>query len=201
MPRPAKHSVQGILDAAADIVARDGPGAATVTAIGRAIRAPNGSIYHRFQTRDELLGRLWLRTAAQYQDAFAAAAKLPDPVEAALAAALSLPRTARADLTGARIMLLHRREDFLSGSWPPDLMHEATRLAEQATGVIGTMTRRLFGRNTDANRLTTVFAMLDLPFAAVRRHVSKGEAPPPHVDGLIETAYRAVIAARTTAAE
>ena len=60
MARPTKFTESQILDAAAAIIAAAGPGAATMSAIGTAIGAPSGSLYHRFRTRDELLGRLWL---------------------------------------------------------------------------------------------------------------------------------------------
>src|SRR5262245_41572671 len=70
MPRPAKHDESRILNAAAAIAAKRGPKAATITAIGAAIGAPSGSIYHRFRTRDELLGRLWLSKAQVFQDQF-----------------------------------------------------------------------------------------------------------------------------------
>src|SRR5918995_5936402 len=131
MPRPAKHDETRILEAAASLVAARGPGAATITAIGAAIGAPNGSIYHRFRTRDELLGRLWLRKAAFFQDRFAAALRHPGARQAGLDAALSLPRAAREDFDGARIMLLHRRQDFLGGGWPAEMAAEAERLGEQ----------------------------------------------------------------------
>ena len=39
----------------------------------------------------------------------------------------------------------------------------------------------------------TSFAVLDVAFAAVRRHVAANEPPPPIVDRLIQTAYLAVI--------
>ena len=125
MPRPAKHAHAQILDAAAAIVSRRGPNAATVNAIAHAIGAPNGSIYHRFRTRDELLGRLWLRTAARFQDAFAEELKRPDAMQAGLHAALSIARVARLDAEAAGIMLLYRREDFLSGAWSRELTAEA----------------------------------------------------------------------------
>jgi AcrR family transcriptional regulator len=193
MPRPAKHDEARILSAAAALVAAGGPGAATISSIGQAIGAPNGSIYHRFRSRDELLGRLWLTKAAVFQDAWAEALAGPDPVEAGLDAALSLPRVARRDPEGARIMLLHRREDFESQAWSPLLRAEAERLGRQISERIDETTRRLFGRNTGGARRTTTFALLDLPYAAVRRHVAAHEALPPTLDDLITTAYRAVI--------
>lgn len=193
MARPAKHPPAQILDAAAAIVARDGPSAATIGAIGHAIGAPSGSIYHRFRTRDELLGALWLRTARRFQDAFAEELRRPDAVEAGLHAALSIPRLARADLQAARIMLLYRREDFLSGQWRPELVTEAERLGAQARDGINAFARRLFGEPTRAQRDAAVFALLDLPYAAVRRFITQNEPPPHHLDRDIEIAYRAII--------
>jgi AcrR family transcriptional regulator len=193
MPRPAKHDELRILNAAASLVAASGPRAATIAAISHAMGAPSGSIYHRFRSRDELLGRLWLTKARSFQDRCARALEEPDPRAAGLEAALSLPRTVRDDLEGARIMLLHRREDFLAEGWPVEMQKEAQRLGEQAEAMLASITRRLFGRNTVAARQAASFAVLDLPFAAVRRYVRAGKMPPPLVDELIVKAYAAII--------
>src|SRR5262245_65686223 len=109
MARPEKFTEDRILDAAGALVAGGGPSFATITAIGAAIGAPNGSIYHRFKTRDSLLGRLWLKKATFFQNNFVSALDHPDPYQAGLNAALSLPRSVRADFVGARIMLLYRQ--------------------------------------------------------------------------------------------
>jgi AcrR family transcriptional regulator len=193
MPRPAKYDESRILTAAASLVAARGPGAATITAIGTAIGAPNGSIYHRFRSRDELLGRLWLSKAEFFQNRWAQALQHPDPRQAGLEAALSLPRGARDDFEGARIMLLHRREDFLSQGWPPEMRKEAARLGKQVNDELGQIARRLFGRNSAAARQVATFAVLDLPFSAVRRFVGAGSRPPVQIDALIAKAFAAVI--------
>jgi AcrR family transcriptional regulator len=201
LPRPAKFSNSAILRAAGDIVAADGPGAATMGAIAHAIGAPSGSLYHRFPSRDVLLGRLWLEKAAFFQDAFAAAFEGPDVRRRAVEAALSLPRCARADFPGARIMLLHRREDFLSGNWPPAMREEAARLGALVDSLLNQATTRLFGARTRENRLRTAFALLDIPFAAVRRHVGQNRPPPPEVDRLVAAAVTAILADGPTVAE
>ena len=193
MARPAKHDEIKILNAAASLVAASGPRAATITAISHAMGAPSGSIYHRFRSRDELLGRLWLTKARLFQDSCARALEKRDPRAAGLDAALSLPRTVRDDLEGARIMLLHRQQDFLAEGWPLEMQKEAQRLGEQAEAMLASITRRLFGRNTVSARQVASFAVLDLPIAAVRRYVRAGELPPPLVDELIAKAYTAVI--------
>ena len=193
MARPAKFSEARILDAAESIVARQGPNAATIGAIGNLLSAPSGSIYHRFRTRDELLGALWVRNATRFQDAFAEKALHPDPVLAGLHAGLSMVHLARADLDSARIMLLYRREDFLSGSWPRALEKEAERLGAQVKDVLGKLTRRLFGRMTAENLEATMFATVDIPFAATRRFIAMGKRPPAQIDDLIVSAYHAAV--------
>ena len=187
MGRPGRFTETQILDATAGLVADAGPGGATIAAICAVLGAPAGSIYHRFTSRDVLLGRLWLGKAALFQDNFASALADPDAVAAGLQAALSLPRTARADFPAARIMLLHRREDFLADGWPAELQVEARRLKQQVDA------KRLFGRVSARTLRATSFAVLDVAFAAVRRHVAANEPPPPIVDRLIQTAYQAVI--------
>jgi AcrR family transcriptional regulator len=198
MSRPSKFSATQILDAAASLVAADGPGAATIGAISARLKAPSGSIYHRFASRDVLLGRLWLSKATFFQNRFAQALADADAdadaAKAGLEAALSLPRSVRADFAGARIMLLHRRDDFLAGDWPADMVEEAARLKQQVDAAIKGFARRLFARASAEKLRLTTFAVLDLPFAAVHRHVAANELPPPYVDELIAEAYQALIA-------
>lgn len=193
MPRRAKFSEADILGVTATLVARGGPPAATIGAIAQALAAPSGSIYHRFASRDELLGRLWLCKAGFFQDAFALALARPDAREAGIAAALSIPLCARADFAGARIMLLHRREDFFGPGWPAAMRDEAERLGRQADSLLAEAAGRLFGQNTSAARLNTAFALLDIPMGTVRRHLARGRPPPPEVDALIAVAAGAIL--------
>jgi AcrR family transcriptional regulator len=193
MPRPTKYDEASIIKVAAAIAAAQGPQATTVTAIAQAIGAPSGSIYHRFPKRDELLGRLWLVTAARFQQAWADALSDADAKAAGLAAALSIPKKARDDFESARIMLLYRREDFASGTWPADMREEAKTLQKQVTSLLSRMSVRLFGNQGAEARQTTTFALVDVPYSAVRRYVMAGEKPPPFIDSLIAKAYQALV--------
>jgi AcrR family transcriptional regulator len=193
MARKPRFSESQILDAAAIIVAEKGPKATTIGAIAALLDAPSGSIYHRFSTRDLLLGRLWLNTAARFQNAFADALAGSNAYAAGLAAALFLPEWVRSDLPGAQIMLVHRREDFLSDGWPLELKEEAVRLGQQLEHWMNVIAQRLFAGATPQQRRLASFAIIDIPYAAVRRYVVAGTAPPSYVDGLIATAYAALI--------
>lgn len=193
MPRPTLHEERHILSAASTLVAWGGPAAATMAAISAASGAANGSLYHRFGSRDRLLGRLWLNKAAEFQNRFERALDIADAREAGLEAALSLPRGVRQDPEGARIMLLYRREDFLSDGWPAEMKSEAERLAAQFQRLLDRSAERIFGIRTAAAKRVTAFALLDLPFSSVRRYVAAGKPLPVDLERLIETAYHAVV--------
>ena len=81
----------------------------------------------------------------------------------------------------------------LGDGWPAELQAEALRLKQQVDDGLDELTRRLFGRASASASSATRFAVIDIPFAAVRRHVAANEPPPPAVDRLIEPAYLAVV--------
>src|SRR5438105_14595385 len=116
MGRP-KFANEDFLDAALAIAAERGPPAVTVGAISERLRAPVGSFYHRFASRDLLLGELWLRTVLDFQQGITAALDAGD----GLRAALHTPAWVRGHLNEARLLLLYHRDDFLQGGWPEAL--------------------------------------------------------------------------------
>jgi len=193
MPRAPKFDEDRILAAAGRLVAARGPSGATIGAIARAVGAPTGSIYHRFDSRDVLLAEVWLRAAAAFQEAFFQRLAGPAPAAAGLAAALYMAQRVREHPREARLLLLHRREDFVDRGWPAPMRRRAERLGEQVETELRAFCRRLCGRvDARAVRIVT-YAVLDAPLAAVRRHVAADESPPPYVDRLIRVTYEAVI--------
>src|SRR5205807_5419343 len=113
MGRP-KYGDGDFLDAALAIAAERGPAAATVGSIAARLKAPIGSFYHRFASRDLLLGELWLRTVLEFREGISAALDAGD----GLRAALHTPAWTRANLDKARLLLLYHRDDFVQGEWP-----------------------------------------------------------------------------------
>jgi AcrR family transcriptional regulator len=194
MPRHAKFDEAQIIESTTRLVAADGPTAATMAAIAGALRAPTGSIYHRFPSRDVLLGEVWLRAATSFQDGYFAILGRPVAREAGLAAALYLPQRVRANLAEARLLLLYRREDFLAPNWPEEMRARALGLQRQVDGGLRGFSRRLFGRADPRTLRLVTYAVLDAPLAAVRRHVAANELPPGYVDALIRATYCATLA-------
>jgi len=68
----AQFDQAGFLAAARTLIAERGLEALTVDSVAERIGAPKGSFYYRFDSRDALLGELWLTTVLAYQEGFAA---------------------------------------------------------------------------------------------------------------------------------
>lgn len=197
MGRNPKFDKQRIAAATLELVAEGGPRAATVSAIADRLGAPTGSIYHRYSSRDLLLAEVWMSVVEGYQDGFVAALEGQDhPVEAAVRAAQYMPQWVRDHMNEARLLLLHRREQFVSGAWPDELVQRAEALKVQMVETLKGYCRRRFGGVSRALVERSRFALLDVPYGAVKPYVQEAEPPPPLVDELVEQTVRAVLGPR-----
>ena len=191
--RPTAYPSETILDGARAIVLESGAGSATVDAIARASGAPTGSIYHRFASRDELLARVWLRAVRRSQARFLAAIDRPDPVEAAVAGALSILDFCRDEPEDARLLAAVRADDLLRADVPEAVAHELADVNRDLLRAVRRLSVALFGRRADAALERTLLAVFDLPYGAARRHLVAGAPLPRTLWGDLERAVRAVI--------
>jgi AcrR family transcriptional regulator len=186
----AKFSQLDFLSAALAIAAEHGPSAVTVASITQRLRAPTGSFYHRFTSRNVLLGVLWLRTVLDFQQGISAALDAGD----GLAAAPHTPAWVREHLDEARLLLLYDRRDFVQGEWPEELRERVAEMTPRAEAGAARRALAIFGRDGPEERRLADFLIAEVPVAAVRQHVVRGEPPPPIVERLIGTTYHAVVA-------
>jgi AcrR family transcriptional regulator len=162
-------------------------------AIAQELGAPTGSIYHRFGSRDILLAEVWLHTVEAFQTGFVAELAGGDPRQAGLNAALYTPRWVRAHRLPARLLLLHHRDDFLPGGWPPEVADRALRLTAELSRALRSFARGAFGSTGVAALLRARFAVVDIPGAAVRPHLRADEELPVVVEDLVRSAYLAIV--------
>jgi AcrR family transcriptional regulator len=177
------------LTAARSIACERGPAAVTVDSVIARLKAPKGSFYYRFASRDALLGELWLATVLSYQRGFVAAIDAGD----GLAAALHTPAWARLHLDDARLLLLFSRHDFVQGAWPLALKRGVADQARRFEACLKSFARQAFGRAGSAQLRRAAFVLAEVPIAAVKGHLERREPPPLLVDELIATTYRAVV--------
>jgi len=186
----------GFLAAARALACERGPAAVTVDSITQRLKAPKGSFYHRFASRDALLGELWLSTVLAYQEGFVAAVEAGD----GLAAALHTPQWARQHVDDACLLLLYSRHDFVQGDWPAPLKRGVRDQAQRFESCLKSFARRAFGRAGPKQIRTAAFALAEVPIAAVKPHLRRREPPPPLVDELITKTYRAIVGGGTMGA-
>src|ERR1700730_2044393 len=185
----AKYDDGAFLAAALGSPAIAGPPAVTIGAITDRLKAPVGSFYHRFASRDVLLGELWRRTVLDFQQGIPATLAAGD----GLRAALHTPAWVRTHLDEARLLLLYHRDDFLQGGWPETLRDGVAAQTAQMEGGFARFARLVFGRAGRDEIRRAQFLLAELPVGAVRQHLQRREPPPPIVDELIQITYRAVI--------
>ncbi len=171
----------------------NGPGTVTVDSVIRRLCAPRGSFYHRYASRDVLLGELWLDTVLSFQEGFAAAIDAGD----GLAAALHTPRWAREHLEDARLLLIYSRHDFVEGAWPSTLQEGVRAQGERIHACVKQFAQQTFGNASQAHQRRAIFVLCELPVAAVKGYLERRERPPALVDELISLSYHAIVTAGT----
>jgi len=186
----AKYAEADYLAAALAIAVEHGPAAATVASISDRLKAPTGSFYHRFASRDVLLGNLWLKTVLDFQYGVSLSLEAGD----GLTAALHTPKWSREHLDEARLLLVFNKEDFVAGAWPEELRERVATMTRRMKNDAHRRARVVFGKDGAEERRLADFLISNVPVAAVRDHLKRGEAPPPMVDRMISTTYSAIVA-------
>ena len=172
MAPPRKHETDAILDAARGLVLGGGPRVAGVAAIAKASGAPVGTLYHRFGNRDGILAATWLRGLDRFQ-ALAMSADADSALDAAVAMALSVLDFARAYPDDARLLLMMRPEDLVDAEGGGALAEAIATRNVPLVERLRTLSRELYGA-ADARSLDAVQrAVVELPYAAVRRHIDR----------------------------
>lgn len=191
--RRPQFTAQDILDAALELVATGGPSAASTTAIAKAVSAPSGSVYHRFSSRDELMATLWLRSIARYQDGVIAALATPDPDEA-LAAAIDHAFDWTHEHRNEALLLLQYDKADLVDAWPDTLAADLKTLNSRVRKALRDYTDRRFDAVSPELMDKVMFAIIDMPYAAVRRHLPDKGEPAPWLRDFVHASARDLLA-------
>lgn len=199
MGRPPRYDEAQILEGAKHVSAEIGPQKLTIAAVAERAGVPVGSIYHRYASRDEILAAMWLDFVEKFQVRWLAELEVGDAVRTGLAAVRFACDWVRRHPREARLMLLHRREDFASERWPASCRRRADGLARRADAGLRRYSSRLTGRAGAAELRHVRFALVDLPTAALKRDVEAGVPPSADVERIVvdTCAYALRHAART----
>ena len=192
MSRRAIHTEDALLDSARAVVVARGVRAATIAAVRDASGASTGSIYHRFQSVDEILARAWLRAARRTQDA-ALAATTEDAFETVVETSLAMFDFCVDSPDDAVLLTTFRRADFLNADLAPATRHELEHVNDPIAGRIRELSRSLFGRADQTHAELILIAVVDLPSAFAQRCIQTPTAPTRPYRARLEAAVRAML--------
>ena len=177
MAPPRKHTTDALLDAARTLALAHGPRAVTVAASAGASGAPAGTLYHRFGSRDGILGAAWLRALERFQEHYLDAAREPDPLEAGVAMAVAVVAFARASRHDAQLLLAVRPRDLLDAGPDADFRERQAAINARIDDQLRRVARALAGRADPRALDAVVRAVVDVPYGTVRRHTRTATMP------------------------
>ncbi|RJO70786.1 TetR family transcriptional regulator [Nocardia panacis] len=176
MSRKPAHTADSLLDAAADLAAAEGAAAVTMSAVAAAAGAPSGSVYYRFPDRSTLLAGLWLRTVERFQEGFLAALRVDPPRQAAVRAAHHVTDWSARHPTDAAVLLAGPAA-FGAAQWSAESKQVAAAQQTRLDEAVRELGDRL-GYRDPADRERLALLIIELPYAAVRRHARNPGADP-----------------------
>lgn len=179
------------MDAARTVLLERGARGATIGKIAGESGAPTGSIYHRFESIDDLLARAWMRAMGRIQEAILSAAT-EDTLEAAVAGALAVYDFCLREREDALLAASFRHTDFTDAALSEDSRSKLAPLNSRIDPFLSSLARRL----PDSGGLdVALLAIRDLPYGAALPHIRNNTKPSPARRKQLEAAVRAVIGA------
>ncbi|MEU3010353.1 TetR/AcrR family transcriptional regulator [Nocardia asteroides] len=183
MGRTATHSTEALLAAAVGLFASGGARALTMRAVARTANAPSGSVYHRFPDRPALLAAVWLHTVREFHDGYRRAlGATPTPADGVRAAEWMVSWCRRNPASAA--VMQAGAPAFEPESWSAESRRAHEELQQEQTREIKAVVATIAAQ-TGLPKDQTLFALFDLPLAAVRPYLIAGEVPPPKVRGMV----------------
>ncbi len=192
MARSAKYTDQQVLEAAHTLVSQHGPRAVTIVAIAKQIKAPTGSIYHRFRSRELILAHVLLDVAEAYQTDLGKLIRDPSVQPGDIAQ--HVVQWIQQYPDKARLLALYRREEYLSGDIPAELSKRASQLQADLLKALQQLSKRWLNAAGPAELEAVSLAIADIPYGAVRRRLARREPIPPSISIMVAAAAEAVIA-------
>lgn len=215
MPRPRTTDLDTLLDVAERIATSTGTSGLTLRRLATEAGVSNGSIYHSFSSKEELLARVWARAARRMLTALDARVTAvltggtgretggepggePGTVgtstEAIVAAALSPVDFAIEHPGAARLFFMQRRDQLFSDDLPQSASDELDEIQGFFTGVLIRLAQARWGRR-DAVAVDAVAAcVVDLPGGLMQRRLRAGDPLDDQTRAQIDAACRAILA-------
>ena len=204
VPRPRVHDLDSVLDVAERIVTEAGTAGLTLRRLATEAEMSNGSIYHAFSSKEELLARVWVRAAqrllarqqARVTLALSATEKggTQSAVEAIVATALAPIELATEHPASARLFFLQRREDLLTLTLPAAVADDIAAIQDSFTKLLIKLANARWSRRDRIAVEAITVCVVDLPGGLLRRRLHDAAGIDARTKTEIEAACRAILA-------
>ncbi|MBO0842374.1 MAG: TetR/AcrR family transcriptional regulator [Nocardioides sp.] len=198
MARPRLHALDDLLDVAEQLVTSGDTAGLTLRTLAARAGVSNGSIYHAFRSKEELLARLWLRASDRLGEIMTEA--LPEDTDGAdgptcvVAAALSPVSLARRHPISAQLFFAQRSDQLFSADVAPEVVEHLDKQQRQFTSLLIELAKAVWGRKDRAAVEAVAVCVVDIPGGLLRRTLMAGGTPDAAAETRIEAAVRAILA-------
>jgi AcrR family transcriptional regulator len=202
MARPRLHSRDDLLDVAEQLVTSGDPAGLTLRSLATSSGASNGTIYHAFRSKEELLARLWLRATARLgtimeeavqsigQTAHASTAAR----EAVVAVAVAPVVFTRRHPASAQLFFAQRSDQLFSADLAPDIIVSLEVEQKRFTGMLIALAAGVWDRKDRFAVEAIAACVVDIPGGILRRALIEGRGVDDATERRIEAAVRAILA-------
>lgn len=184
MPRPRQYDLDGILDAAEQLVIDGGRSALTTRALTRQAGVSNGAVYHAFGSVEAVVARAWLRRARQFLDTqrhhvtqarTSAAGEQRGPA-AVVAAADAVAAFGIDEPRAAQLLTRIDRDAVLVDGVGEDLARQLRALDREISDLMRELADELWGRWDEEAALVMNTCLVRLPAALLFPSLRHGRA-------------------------
>lgn len=195
MARRRLHSLDDLLDVAEQLVIGRDPAGLTLRSLAASSGASNGTIYHAFRSKDELLARVWLRATERLGTAIAAAVDGVRRDEAAVVAASIAPVAfTRQHRASAHLFFEQRSDQLFSADLPPEVVADLDAQHRRLTTLLIDLATAVWDRKDAVAVDTVATCIVDIPGGIIRRALLEDRAISAATERRIEAAVNAILA-------
>ncbi len=202
MARPRLHSHDDLLDVAEQLVTSGDPAGLTLRSLATSSGASNGTIYHAFRSKEELLARLWLRATARLGTIMKEAVRSAGQTahgsaaaqEAVVAVALAPVVLTRRHPASAQLFFAQRSDQLFSADLAPDVVASLEVEQKRFTGMLIALAAGVWDRKDRFAVESIAACVVDVPGGILRRALIEGRGVDDATERRIEAAVRAILA-------
>jgi AcrR family transcriptional regulator len=202
MPRPRTHDLDSLLDVAEQVAGAEGPAGLTLRRLAAEAGVSNGSIYHAFSSKEELLARVWARAAGLLlglQKARVEAALTnrrtneASAIEAIVAVAVAPVDFAIDHPAGARLFFMQRRDQLVAQNLSVSVADELAAIQADFTRLLIRLAQARWTRHDRIAVEAIATCVVDLPGGLMRRKLLTGIQVDSQTRAQIDAACRAIL--------